>query len=162
MPSFKLRKELLEMSDVLLRILADTRAETARRKAQTPLAEMERKARGEQLPLYGVPCTVKDNIDVAGLDTSAACPAYAYQPARSAFVVERLIRDGAIVIAKTNLDQFATGLVGVRSPYGIPRNSFDAERVPGGSSSGSRSSSMGACLSPSANADDIGCGSWLA
>jgi allophanate hydrolase len=98
---------------------------------------IERKARGESVPLYGVPFAVKDNIDVAGLDTTAACPAYAYRPTRSAFVVERLIRDGAIVIGKTNLDQFATGLVGVRSPYGIPLNPFDAERVPGGSSSGS-------------------------
>lgn len=100
-------------------------------------AVMERQAHGEALPLYGVPFAVKDNIDVAGLDTTAACPAYAYRPARSAFVVERLIRDGAIAIGKTNLDQFATGLVGVRSPYGIPANPFDAERVPGGSSSGS-------------------------
>jgi allophanate hydrolase len=109
-------------------------------------AVMERKACGEHLPLYGVPCTVKDNIDVAGFDTTAACPAYAYQPAQNAFVVERLIRDGAIVIAKTNLDQFATGLVGVRSPYGIPTNPFDAERVPGGSSSGSAVSvALGLC-----------------
>jgi allophanate hydrolase len=98
---------------------------------------MERKGRGEVLPLYGVPFGVKDNIDVASLDTTAACPAYAYRPQRHAFVVERLIRDGAIVIGKTNLDQFATGLVGVRSPYGAPTNPFDPERVPGGSSSGS-------------------------
>lgn len=98
---------------------------------------MERRARGEALPLYGVPFAVKDNIDVSGLATTAACPAYAYEPAQDAFVVERLRRDGAIVIGKTNLDQFATGLVGVRSPYGIPANPFDAERIPGGSSSGS-------------------------
>ena len=71
-------------------------------------------------PLYGVPFVVKDNIDVAGLPTTAACPAFAYTPERSAFVVERLERAGAIVIGKTNLDQFATGLVGVRSPYGDP------------------------------------------
>jgi allophanate hydrolase len=109
-------------------------------------AVMERKANGEELPLYGVPFGVKDNIDVAGLDTTAACPGYAYRPARSAFVVERLIRDGAIVIGKTNLDQFATGLVGVRSPYGVPVNPFDAERVPGGSSSGSAVAvSLGLC-----------------
>src|ERR1700729_559386 len=90
-------------------------------------------------PLYGVPFVVKDNIDVAGLPTTAACPAFAYQPEKSAFVVERLERAGAIVIGKTNLDQFATGLVGVRSPYGIPANSFDAEYISGGSSSGSAS-----------------------
>lgn len=108
------------------------------REAQAAAREvMARKARGEHLPLYGVPFAVKDNIDVAGLETTVACPAYAYRPECSAFVVERLLRDGAIVIGKTNLDQFATGLVGVRSPYGIPTNPFDAERVPGGSSSGS-------------------------
>ena len=88
-------------------------------------------------PLYGVPVAVKDNIDVAGLPTTAACLAFAYQPAHDATAVARLRAAGAIVIGKTNLDQFATGLVGVRSPYGIPRNTFNAELVPGGSSSGS-------------------------
>jgi allophanate hydrolase len=88
-------------------------------------------------PLWGLPVAVKDNIDVAGLPTTAACPDYAYTPATSAFAVQRLLDAGAIVVGKTNLDQFATGLVGVRSPYGIPRNVFDAARVPGGSSSGS-------------------------
>ncbi len=88
-------------------------------------------------PLYGVPFAVKDNIDVAGLPTTAACPAFAYRPERSAFVVERLERAGAIAIGKTNLDQFATGLVGVRSPYGVPRNALRADLIPGGSSSGS-------------------------
>jgi allophanate hydrolase len=88
-------------------------------------------------PLYGVPVAVKDNIDVAGMATTAACPAFAYTPSRDATCVARLRAAGAIVIGKTNLDQFATGLVGVRSPYGIPRNTFNAELVPGGSSSGS-------------------------
>jgi allophanate hydrolase len=88
-------------------------------------------------PLYGVPVAVKDNIDVKGLPTTAACPAFAYRPAADATAVARLKRAGAIVIGKTNLDQFATGLVGVRSPYGIPRNLFDARLIPGGSSSGS-------------------------
>jgi allophanate hydrolase len=87
--------------------------------------------------LWGVPVAVKDNIDVAGLPTTAACPGYAYTPARNATAVQRLLDAGAIVIGKTNLDQFATGLVGVRSPYGVPRNVFDAALVPGGSSSGS-------------------------
>jgi len=89
------------------------------------------------LPLFGIPFAVKDNIDVAGLPTTAACPAFAYTPCANAFVVQRLIDAGAIPIGKTNLDQFATGLVGVRSPYGTPRNALDPALIPGGSSSGS-------------------------
>src|SRR6185436_4661905 len=89
------------------------------------------------LPLYGVPVAVKDNIDVAGLATTAACPAFSYMPAQDATAVARLRAAGAIVIGKTNLDQFATGLVGVRSPYGIPVNPVRNDLVPGGSSSGS-------------------------
>jgi len=88
-------------------------------------------------PLYGLIFAVKDNIDAAGLPTTAACPDFAYAPAGSAFVVARLEAAGAIVLGKTNLDQFATGLVGVRSPYGVPRNVQRADLVPGGSSSGS-------------------------
>jgi allophanate hydrolase len=91
----------------------------------------------ERMPLFGVPFAVKDNIDVAGMQTTAACPAFAYTPARSASVVERLLAAGAVLVGKTNLDQFATGLVGTRSPYGVPRNPFDARLIPGGSSSGS-------------------------
>lgn len=89
------------------------------------------------LPLYGVPVAVKDNIDVAGLPTTAACPAFSYNPTQDANTVARLRAAGAIVIGKTNLDQFATGLVGVRSPYGIPKNAVRSDLVPGGSSSGS-------------------------
>jgi allophanate hydrolase len=88
-------------------------------------------------PLWGVPVAVKDNIDVAGMPTSAACPAYAHPATRSAPAVERLIAAGAIIAGKTNLDQFATGLVGVRTPHPIPRNACAPDRVPGGSSSGS-------------------------
>ena len=91
----------------------------------------------DSLPLYGIPFAIKDNIDLAGLPTTAACPDYAYSPERSAFVVERLIEAGAIPIGKTNLDQFATGLVGTRSPYGAVRNSFNPDYISGGSSSGS-------------------------
>ncbi|MES1948729.1 urea amidolyase [Salinisphaera sp. C84B14] len=91
------------------------------------------------LPLYGVPFAVKDNIDVAGLPTTAACPAFAYTPERSAAAVERLQAAGAIVVGKTNLDQFATGLVGTRSPYGAVPNAFDSTYISGGSSSGSAS-----------------------
>lgn len=91
----------------------------------------------ENRPLRGRVFAVKDNIDAAGMDTTAACPAFAYRPDRSAFAVARLEAAGAIVIGKTNLDQFATGLVGVRSPYGIARNAIRADLIPGGSSSGS-------------------------
>jgi allophanate hydrolase len=90
-------------------------------------------------PLWGVPFAVKDNIDVAGIPTTAACPAFAYVPERSATVVERLRAAGAVLVGKTNLDQFATGLVGTRSPYGAVPNTFDAAYVSGGSSSGSAS-----------------------
>ena len=94
-------------------------------------------ARGERLPLAGIPFAVKDNIDVAGLATTAACPEFAYHPAASATVVARLEAAGAIVLGKTNLDQFATGLVGTRSPHGIPACVFNRDYVSGGSSSGS-------------------------
>jgi len=92
---------------------------------------------GESLPLAGVPIAVKDNIDVLGLETTAACPTFAYRPERSAPVIERLTAAGALILGKTNLDQFATGLVGTRSPYGAPGCVFNREYVSGGSSSGS-------------------------
>jgi allophanate hydrolase len=110
--------------------LSDEPAVTARAAA---LAKGDR----EHLPLYGVPFAVKDNIDVAGIQTTAACPGFAYQPGATAPCVQRLLDAGAILIGKTNLDQFATGLVGVRSPFPIPRNAIDATLAPGGSSSGS-------------------------
>ncbi|MGE0879407.1 MAG: allophanate hydrolase [Acidimicrobiia bacterium] len=96
-----------------------------------------RVARGEALPLAGLTLAVKDNIDVAGLPTTAACPAFAYTPPTSAAVVDALTAAGAVVIGKTNLDQFATGLVGTRSPYGICPNPRWPGLVSGGSSSGS-------------------------
>ena len=88
-------------------------------------------------PLLGVPFAVKDNIDVAGMPTTAGCPEFAYTPERNAFVVDRLLDAGAILIGKTNLDQFATGLVGVRSPYGACSSIYDERYISGGSSSGS-------------------------
>jgi allophanate hydrolase len=91
----------------------------------------------DELPLYGVPFAIKDNIDLGGVPTTAGCPDYAYVPEHSATVVQKLIDAGAIPIGKTNLDQFATGLVGTRSPYGACRNSFSADYISGGSSSGS-------------------------
>ena len=117
------------------------------------IAERMEASGPEGKPLYGVPFVVKDNIDAAGLPTTAACPAFAYHPAESAFVVEKLERAGAIVIGKTNLDQFATGLVGVRSPYGIPRNALRPDLIPGGSSSGS-AVAVGAGLVPFALGTD--------
>jgi len=96
-----------------------------------------RLAAGEDLPLAGVPYAVKDNIDAAGLPTTAACPAFSREPAESATVVRRLQDAGAVLLGKTNLDQFATGLVGARSPYGIPACVFDRRYVSGGSSAGS-------------------------
>jgi allophanate hydrolase len=94
-------------------------------------------AAGEQLPLAGLVAAVKDNIDVAGLPTTAGAPSYEYLPARDATCVARLRTAGAVVIGKTNLDQFATGLVGTRSPYGAVRNAWDPARISGGSSAGS-------------------------
>jgi allophanate hydrolase len=88
-------------------------------------------------PLWGIPYVIKDNIDAEGKPTTAGCPAYEYQPDKDAFVVRNLREAGALLIGKTNLDQFATGLVGVRSPYQPPKNAVDPEIVPGGSSSGS-------------------------
>jgi allophanate hydrolase len=98
---------------------------------------MQQTAHSSLPALYGIPFAVKDNIDVAGSPTTLACPDFSYVASKSATVVERLVAAGGIFIGKTNLDQFATGLVGVRSPYGIPRNPFNPRMVPGGSSSGS-------------------------
>lgn len=99
--------------------------------------EEKRKSGTHSLPLFGIPFAVKDNIDVAGLPTSAACPAFSYLPASDAFAVRLLLDAGAFCIGKTNLDQFATGLTGTRSPYGIPQNPLAPDFIPGGSSSGS-------------------------
>jgi allophanate hydrolase len=109
------------------------------REEKDALAEAERLSATDAaaLPLFGVPVAVKDNIDVLGLTTTAACPDFAYKPSHDATAVARLRAAGAIIIGKTNLDQFATGLVGVRSPYGIPKNPIRDDLIPGGSSSGS-------------------------
>ena len=91
----------------------------------------------QALPLYGVPFAIKDNIDLMGVDTTAACPDFRYRATESAYVVQALIEAGAIPLGKTNLDQFATGLVGTRSPYGQGKNVFNSDYISGGSSSGS-------------------------
>src|SRR3954468_10762323 len=112
----------------------------------------------ESLPLYGVPFAIKDNIDLEGVITTAACPAYAYMPGSSAHVVQRLIEAGAIPVGKTNLDQFATGLVGTRSPYGACRNSVNQEYISGGSSSGSAVAVATGLVSFSLGTDTAGSG----
>lgn len=123
---------------VLARIAAgDPAAWIAVRDRADLLAEAAALGPRDGRPLWGVPFAVKDNIDVAGVPTTAACPAFAFTPERDATVVARLRAAGAIPVGKTNLDQFATGLVGVRSPHGAPRSVFDADYVSGGSSSGS-------------------------
>ncbi|ODV88470.1 hypothetical protein CANCADRAFT_146769 [Tortispora caseinolytica NRRL Y-17796] len=100
---------------------------------------LQKLPKAKDLPLYGVPCVVKDNIDVAGFNSTAACPAYSYLAAEDAVVVDHIKKAGAIVLGKSNLDQFATGLVGTRSPYGKVPNAFSPNHVSGGSSSGSAS-----------------------
>src|SRR5271165_4902575 len=111
-----------------------------------------------QLPLYGVPFAVKDNIDVAGMATTAGCPTYSYQPAASATVVTLLEAAGAILIGKTNLDQFATGLVGVRSPYGACASVFEERYIAGGSSAGSAVAVAKGLVSFSLGTDTAGSG----
>lgn len=120
-------------------------------------AELEAKS-AAALPLYGVPFAIKDNIDLAGRPTTAACPDFAYTPTASAPVVQRLLHAGAIAIGKSNLDQFATGLVGTRSPYGAPANAFDPRYISGGSSSGSAIAVAAGLVSFSLGTDTAGSG----
>ena len=134
--------------------------------ALRPLAEVmrdaealaARKSAGALLPLYGIPFAVKDNIDVAGIPTTAACPDFAYMPVATAPAVALLLEAGALLIGKTNLDQFATGLVGVRSPYGVPPNPFDERYITGGSSSGSAAAVTRAQVSFALGTDTAGSG----
>jgi allophanate hydrolase len=119
---------------------------------------LEKAASAAKGPLYGIPFAVKDNIDVAGMPTTCACPDFAYVPERSATTVERLEAAGAIVIGKTNLDQFATGLVGTRSPYGTPSSVFDTDYISGGSSSGSAVAVAGGLVSFALGTDTAGSG----
>ena len=112
----------------------------------------------ERLPLFGIPFAVKDNIDVAGMPTTAACPAFSYIASETAPVVARLLAAGAVLLGKTNLDQFATGLAGTRSPYGAPRNPFDARFIPGGSSSGSAVAVAAGLVSFALGTDTAGSG----
>lgn len=131
---------------------------------RVPRAEVIERARRleaeapERLPLYGIPFAIKDNIDLAGHPTTAACPEFAYTPDASATVVQRLVDAGAIPIGKTNLDQFATGLVGTRTPYGACRNPFDLNFISGGSSSGSAVAVAAGLVSFALGTDTAGSG----
>jgi allophanate hydrolase len=129
-----------------------------RERAMAMARELESDPLAPARPLYGVPFAVKDNIDLAGLPTTAGCPAYAYQPTRSATVVQSLIDAGAIPIGKTNLDQFATGLVGTRSPYGSCSSVFHPDYISGGSSSGSAVAVASGMASFSLGTDTAGSG----
>ena len=122
---------------------------------ETVLAKAQTAPRG---PLYGIPFAVKDNIDVAGQPTTCACPEFAYTAERSARVVERLEAAGAILVGKTNMDQFATGLVGTRSPYGIPASVFSDAHISGGSSSGSAVAVAAGLVSFALGTDTAGSG----
>lgn len=126
----------------------------AARRAQ----ELARTPERERGPLHGVPFAVKDNIDVEGLPTTAACPEFRYVARRTAPAVQKLLDAGAVLVGKTNLDQFATGLVGTRSPYGIPQNPFDAAYIPGGSSSGSAVAVAAGLVSFALGTDTAGSG----
>lgn len=122
------------------------------------LARAEAMTAHLEQPLAGIPCAVKDNIDVAGLPTTAACPAFAYTPEQSAAAVARLEAAGAIVIGKTNMDQFATGLVGVRSPHGACASVFHPDYISGGSSSGSAVAVAAGLVSFALGTDTAGSG----
>jgi allophanate hydrolase len=121
-------------------------------------AQLEADPTARELPLFGIPFAVKDNIDVAGLPTTAGCPAYAYSATETASVVRRLLAAGAVLIGKTNLDQFATGLVGTRSPYGACSSAFHGDYISGGSSAGSAVAVAAGLVSFSLGTDTAGSG----
>lgn len=131
---------LAVMEDILARIADDPHHVWIHRLSLAEIRAYVSALQGRdpaELPLYGIPFAVKDNIDLAGAPTTAGCPEFAYWPQRHATVVQRLIDAGAIPLGKTNLDQFATGLNGTRSPYGACRNAYNPDYISGGSSSGS-------------------------
>jgi allophanate hydrolase len=151
------------LTDVLAKIAAwpDPAVWISRFPDETLLARADALAAdpgARALPLYGIPFAVKDNIDVARLPTTAACPAFAFMPQGNAVSVQKLLDSGAILIGKTNLDQFATGLVGTRSPHGAPRCVFDADYISGGSSSGSAVSVAAGLVSFALGTDTAGSG----
>ena len=131
---------------------------TPREKSIARARKLERDPLAAVRPLYGVPFAIKDNIDLAGMPTTAACPAFSYTPGRSATVVQALIDAGAIPVGKTNMDQFATGLVGTRSPHGACSSVFDPRYISGGSSSGSAVAVASGMVSFSLGTDTAGSG----
>ena len=131
-----------------------TKDDLARRAAELD----KHKPAKQTLPLYGVPFAVKDNIDVDGLPTTAGCPDFSYVARQTAPVVRRLLGAGGILVGKTNLDQFATGLTGARSPYGVPRNPYNKDYIPGGSSSGSAVAVASGLVSFALGTDTAGSG----
>jgi allophanate hydrolase len=135
-----------------------SRVDTARLFARADELDKLDAASAARLPLFGIPFAVKDNIDVAGMPTTAGCPAYAYTPPVSATVVQKLLDAGAILLGKTNLDQFATGLTGTRSPFGACRNAFDPTYIAGGSSSGSAVAVAAGMVSFALGTDTAGSG----
>ena len=130
----------------------------SREAALTRARGLENDSRALALPLYGVPFAVKDNIDAVGLPTTAGCPEFAFIPKQNATAVQRLLDAGAILVGKTNMDQFATGLVGVRSPYGACSSVFDSKYISGGSSSGSAVAVASNLVSFSLGTDTAGSG----
>jgi allophanate hydrolase len=141
-----------------IRAVADPGIFITLRNEAEALAEAEALPAERRGPLFGVPLSVKDNIDVAGLPTTAACPAFAYHPKADAHSVAKLRAAGAIVIGKTNLDQFATGLNGLRTPYPAPRNAVRSDLIPGGSSSGSAVAVAAGIVPVSLGTDTAGSG----
>ena len=122
------------------------------------ISALEQNEAADQLPLYGIPFAIKDNIDLAGVPTTAGCAEFSYTPTQHAFVVERLIAAGAIPLGKTNMDQFATGLVGTRSPFGEGKNVFNSDYISGGSSSGSAIATARGLVSFALGTDTAGSG----
>ena len=149
---------IAEWDDPALWISRTSAAEIRRRASELDDAAAADPDFIERHPLFGIPFAVKDNIDVAGVPTTAACPAFAYTPSETAPVVRRLLSAGGVLVGKTNLDQFATGLVGTRSPYGVPRNPFDPRYIPGGSSSGSAVAVAAGLVSFALGTDTAGSG----
>ncbi|SOE93713.1 allophanate hydrolase [Burkholderia sp. D7] len=151
------RISAVDRPEVWTRLLPEDAVRVQARALEDALAE-EGDAAFERLPLFGVPFAVKDNVDVAGLPTTAACEPFSYTPDVSAFAVQRLLDAGAILIGKTNLDQFATGLVGTRSPFGAVRQVEFPAYVSGGSSSGSAVAVAAGCVAFSLGTDTAGSG----